>query len=494
MPSRIRPRADRITRAPRWRACALLGAALALAGCSSIQFATNTVTGGNSIPEGQPGHVSGFLGAVVADEPQAALIGRQALSAGGDAADAAVAMAMALSVTLPSRAGLGGGGACLAYQPKRDSPNHGVPEAILFVPLAPAQPPVGADRPAAVPMFARGLFLLHARYGHLPFELLIRPAENLARDGATASRAFVDDLRLVAGPLFADPQARTVFSRGGVPLAVGDKFIQPGLAGTLAQLRTAGVGDFYQGTLARQIVEGSRLVGAPLTLTQLRDGLPRTGAAILLGAGRNTVAFLPPPADGGLAAAAAFQVLEANPAALADASARAQEVAAAWRATGGSPTALLSAESPAAGLPPLPPPPRSGTRQGWRRGRLRAQHGQFVRHRADRAGPWLSARRLAARCAAAAARRRDRLEPRTPGLPRRGGRLRPERRGARDRRGDGEHAAQRPADAGARAGARSGQCHRVQRLPAGCAAELRLGNRPARRRPGARRRGLSGWR
>ncbi len=353
VPSRIRPRADRITRAPRWRTCALLGAALALAGCSSIEFATNTVTGGNSIPEGQPGHVIGFLGAVVADEPQAALIGRQALSAGGDAADAAVAMAMALAVTLPSRAGLGGGGACLAYQPKRDSPNRGVPEAILFVPLAPAQPPVGADRPAAVPMFARGLFLLHARYGHLPFELLVRPAENLARDGATASRAFVDDLRLVAGPLFADPQARTVFSRNGTPLAVGDKFIQPGLAGTLAQIRTAGVGDFYQGTLARQIVEGSRLAGGPLTLTQLRDGLPRTGAAILLGAGRNTVAFLPPPADGGLAAAAAFQVLEANPAALADASARAEEVAAAWRASGGSPKALLSAESPAAGLPPL---------------------------------------------------------------------------------------------------------------------------------------------
>jgi gamma-glutamyltranspeptidase / glutathione hydrolase len=332
--------------------------ALALAGCSAVDLVTAPLTGSGGVPEGTPGHVTGFLGAVVADGPQAALVGRQALSAGGSAADAAVAVATTLAVTLPSRAGLGGGGACLAFQPGRGAVNKGVPEAAIFVPLAPARPPgAGADRPAAVPMLARGLFLLHARYGHLPFEQLIRPAEELARSGAIASRAFVEDLRLVAGPLLADPQARAVFSHNGTPLAVGERFAQPALAATLAQIRTAGVGDFYQGALARRIVEASRLAGGSLTLAQLYAGLPTWTAAIELPDGRDQVAFLPPPADGGLAAAAAFQVLLANPAALAEGGARAQAVSAMWRQSGGDPRALLSAvaaEAPAPALPALP--------------------------------------------------------------------------------------------------------------------------------------------
>ncbi len=337
---------------------ALLGLGLALAGCSAVNVVTSPLTGSGGPPEGTPGHVAGFLGAVVADEPQSALVGRQALSAGGNAADAAVAVAATLAVTLPSRAGLGGGGGCLAYQPGGKSVNKGVPEAAIFVPLAPPRPPgAEADRPAAVPMLPRGLFLLHARYGHLPFEQLVRPAEDLARSGAVASRAFVDDLRLVAGPLLADPQARTVFSRDGVPLAVGDRFVQPALAATLAQIRTAGVGDFYQGTLARRIVEASRLAGGPLTLPELYGALPAWAAPIELADGREQIAFLPPPADGGLAAAAALQVLLANPGALAEAGARAQEIAVAWRQSGGDPRALLSAvsaEAPAPVLPPLP--------------------------------------------------------------------------------------------------------------------------------------------
>ena len=105
----------------------LLAVALATPGCS-------TVSGwfGESRPEGVVGHVEGFIGAVVADEPQAVLAARQVLAAGGNAADAAVALGLALSVTLPSRAGLGAGGACLVHN--GDSRSSGVPKAITFLP------------------------------------------------------------------------------------------------------------------------------------------------------------------------------------------------------------------------------------------------------------------------------------------------------------------------------------------------------------------------
>lgn len=339
----------------RLSACGVLALAAALAACGGINNVSNTLLGTGRPAQGQPGYVQGFLGGVAADEPRAALVARDILSAGGTAADAAVALGFTLAVTLPSRAGLGGGGGCLAYAPGSKSANKGVPEAVMFTPLAPASPGANADRPAAVPMLPRGLYLLHARYGRLPFESLIVPAEQLARFGTPTPRALVKDLSLVAGPLFADPNARAVFSHDGTPLVEGQPLVQPALAATLTQIRVEGVGDFYTGGLARRIEQASPLAGGPLSLADLRGALPTLGQPIILPYRNDKVAFVPPPADGGLAAAAAFKVLAADPAALAAAAARALEVAARWREGGVDGQSLLSATSlPEVGLPPLP--------------------------------------------------------------------------------------------------------------------------------------------
>ena len=337
------------------RAVVVLAVSLACSACGTLSGVSNMLGSGSGPQPGQAGYVQGFLGSVVADEPHAVLAGRQVLSRGGDAADAAVAVALNLAVTLPSRAGLGGGGACLAYAAKPDSINGGVPDAVLFVPAAPSQSGTNADRPAALPMLARGMYLLHARYGKLPFETLVVSAEEAARFGVPVSRALERDLAPVSGPLFADPAARAVFSRNGAPLAVGQTLVQPALATTLAELRVAGVGDFYQGVLAHRLAENSPLAGGPLTVAELRASLPKLAPALTLAAGNDQVAFLPPPADGGLAAAAAFDSLLRNPNDPAGAAARGLAVAAAWRAGGVTADALLHAASlQPAGMPPLP--------------------------------------------------------------------------------------------------------------------------------------------
>ncbi|MBN8871606.1 MAG: gamma-glutamyltransferase [Rhodospirillales bacterium] len=335
-----------------------LALALICSGCSDSGGSGGSfwnMFGSNAPPPGTPGFVKGFLGGVVADEPRAALVGREVLSSGGNAADAAVAVAFALSVTLPSRAGLGGGGACLAYSPDAKSVNGGTPEAVLFTPMAPAGGGGPADRPAAVPMLARGMFLLNARYGTRPIEVPIAKAEELARFGVLTSRALARDVAVVAGPLFTDPGARAVFSRDGQPIAEGQQLVQTELAATLAQLRVSGVGDLYQGGLARRLIDASPLIGGPLQAADLRAGLPKLSAPLVIDARRDKIAFLPPPADGGLGAAVAFQALQAAPNDVENATARALAAVASYRAGGISPAAILAGQPlTAAAMPPLP--------------------------------------------------------------------------------------------------------------------------------------------
>ncbi len=336
-------------------AAVLLSVGLTTTGCSAIDAVTDRLTGSDRPKEGSAGFVRGFLGAAVADEPQAALAARAVLSAGGNAADAAVAAGFTLAVTLPSRASLGAGGACLAFAPQ--SPLLGA-EAVMFLP----QPGgAGGDRPAAVPMMARGLFALHARYGKRPFESLIVPAEQLARFGAPLSRAFARDLDIVAdpmgaGPLGADPDTAAIFLPGGRRPAEGDTLLQPDLAGTLGQLRVAGIGDLHQGGLARRFAEASQRAGGGITPEALRAALPHYLPAPKLAIGGfDYAAFL--PTDGGLAAGQAWRALANNPAAYDAAAARAAGIAAAWRRgayAGDAQAALNASDAPAGNLPPLP--------------------------------------------------------------------------------------------------------------------------------------------
>jgi gamma-glutamyltranspeptidase/glutathione hydrolase len=204
-------------------------------------------------------------------------------------------------------------------------------------------------------MLARGLFALQAKYGNRTFQSLIGPAETMAREGFPASRAFVRDLAIVAGPLAADPASAAIFFPGGKPVTDGSRFRQTGLAATLSQLRLAGVGDLYQGALAHLLVDAAPDAGTAFTIDDLRGALPSFGPPLTVTAGNgDQIAFLPPPADGGIATEAAFEVLQHEPGALAAADARAQSVAANFRQHGGDAAKLITAASmPAATLPPL---------------------------------------------------------------------------------------------------------------------------------------------
>ncbi len=257
------------------------GGILSRTGLNSTAFTSDLAREDDSL-------IGGFIGGVAADEPQAAMAARDVLAHGGTAADAVVAGALMMTVTMPSRAGLMGGGACLAYSVERRQV-----DSFVFAPGAPAST-AGADRPAAVPMMARGLYMLGARHGSRPFEVLLKPAEDAARSGVRVTRAFAQDLAAVARPLFADPQARKIFSTAdGAPLTEGATLTQPELAASLARIRTGGVGDLYQGTFAQMIAEQSPRVGARLSAGEMRQALPQTSAPLTVKVGDDVVHVVP---------------------------------------------------------------------------------------------------------------------------------------------------------------------------------------------------------
>ncbi|MFD2264478.1 gamma-glutamyltransferase [Lacibacterium aquatile] len=259
---------------------------LALAGCASE----------TEKPLGTPGYVAGFYGAVAADEPRAALVGRDVLSAGGTAADAAVATYFTMAVTLPASAGLGGGGMCLSYNAEANRI-----EAFDFMPRA------TAGGRSGVPSSVRGMALLHAREGRLRWEQVVGPSEALARIGVRVSRAYGLTLFDPAIAANLDPAARAIYlDAEGRPPAEGADLRQPDLSATLGRIRATGAGDFYQGQLARQIAAASVAAGGDITLDDLRARIPEPRPAILQPLGDSVVAFGPPPAWGGAIAADIF--------------------------------------------------------------------------------------------------------------------------------------------------------------------------------------------
>lgn len=269
---------------------------LLLAGC-----------GANDEDVGKIGYVEGFFGAVAADEPRAALIGRDVLTAGGTAADAAVAMAFTASVTLPSSASLGGGGVCLGFDAE-----SGQVVAVDFTARAPAVTPADADRPAGTPGFVRGMFAFHARFGRLAWSQVLAPAEKFARFGFRVSRALANDLREMERPLLADDEVRRIFlsGRGDHIVGEGELLTQVELAAVLGRIRSGGAGAFYTGGFPHTFADAATAAGGGLSVEDVRNTRPVIIPTITLPVGNNVAHFAAPPAAGGAVAAQIWAMLE----------------------------------------------------------------------------------------------------------------------------------------------------------------------------------------
>jgi len=261
---------------------AACGLAVALAWVNPAQADGRDFRHGSTAVPGLPskGAGPGFHGGVVAvANPHAAEAGARILEAGGNAVDAAVAIAYALNVVEPQSAGIGGGGFMLVHLAR-----HGKTFAVDTRERAPAGATPGmfsglsftqastSGISVGVPGMVRGTAEAVERWGRLPLSRVLKPAIRLADDGFEATPRFVASPNCASATSRAKvyPETAEYFCPGGNPIPAGTIVTNKPLAETLRRIARHGPEAFYSGEIAHGIVEGQKRIstgGAPGTMT-----------------------------------------------------------------------------------------------------------------------------------------------------------------------------------------------------------------------------------
>jgi gamma-glutamyltranspeptidase / glutathione hydrolase len=258
--------------------------------------------------------------AVASAHPLATEAGFEILEAGGNAFDAAVAVAAALAVVEPYGSGLGGGGFFLLHRAqdgfeimldaRETAPGRATSDMYLdkkgaVIPGLSLQGPLSAGipgTPAALEHLAR-------RYGRLPLSRSLEPAVRLARDGFPVTERY----RQVAGwrleVLRQHPAAAAIFLQQGEVPAEGYRLRQPELARTLEMIARHGAAGFYRGETAKRMLDAVRAGGGIWRAKDL-ENYRVLERAPLYGEYRGMkIVAPPPPSSGGTALITALNIL-----------------------------------------------------------------------------------------------------------------------------------------------------------------------------------------
>lgn len=261
------------------------------------------------------------VAAIASAHPLATRAGHEILAAGGNAFDAAVAVAATLAVVEPANSGLGGGGFWLLHRAadtyevmidgRERAPlkahadmyldKHGevVPRLSLDGPLAAGIP----GTPAALDYIAR-------HYGRLPLDQTLGPAIRLAREGFAVSERFTQMVEARRAALSASPAAAAVYLDDGFPPAPGFILKQRDLADTLESLALKGRDGFYEGPVARRLQRAVRKAGGIWSRRDLSEYQVVERAPIVGNYRGVRIVSAPPPSSGGVALVQMLNMLD----------------------------------------------------------------------------------------------------------------------------------------------------------------------------------------
>jgi len=275
---------------------------------------------------------SGFGGAVASIDADATAIGTKVLRDGGNAVDAAVAVAAALGVTDPFSAGVGGGGFFVFYDAStgrvhtldgRETAPKTADEN-LFVengkPL-PFNDAVTSGLSIGVPGTPATWTEALRKWGTRSLAKTLKPAENLARTGFVVDQTFQTQIANNAARFAAFPSTRSLYLPGGGPPAPGTVFKNPDLADTYAELEKKGTKALYDGPIGADIAKTVQKPPVdPASTLNVRPGKLTTAdiAAykVIERAPTHTtyrgldVYGMPAPSSGGLTVAESLNILE----------------------------------------------------------------------------------------------------------------------------------------------------------------------------------------
>jgi gamma-glutamyltranspeptidase/glutathione hydrolase len=262
-------------------------------------------------------------GIVASTNEVASRVGVDIMKRGGNAVDAAIAVAFALAVTHPAAGNLGGGGFMMIRL------KNGKTTAIDYREMAPAAATrniyldssgnlikgeggsLVGYRAAGVPGTVRGMELALKKYGSgkVSWAQLIEPARRLAT-GFAVNYTLAQSLRSSEEYLSQYPETKRIYLNGGRFYHEGEIFRQPELAATFARLQTSGPNEFYEGRTAKLIVDDVKRNNGLITLSDLRGYVAKEREPVHASYRGYEIISMPPPSSGGAVLIEMLNILE----------------------------------------------------------------------------------------------------------------------------------------------------------------------------------------
>ena len=263
-------------------------------------------------------------GMVASTNEVASRVGVDIMKRGGNAVDAAIAVAFALAVTHPAAGNLGGGGFMMIRL------KNGKTTAIDYREMAPAAAhrnvyldkngnliegeggSLVGYRAAGVPGTVRGMELALKKYGSgkLTWAQLVEPARRLAAEGFTVTYSLAHSLHGNREYLEKYPETKRIYLKGGKFYNEGETFQQPELAATFARLQRSGPNEFYEGETARLIVTDMKRHNGLMTMDDLRGYVAKERTPLRGSYRGHEIISMPPPSSGGAVLIEMLNILE----------------------------------------------------------------------------------------------------------------------------------------------------------------------------------------